>query len=116
MKKLLSFLSVLLLIFSTASSAASWNTFYTGTLDQVNAAIEQINANCGFPDACSYTWAVPRQAYEQDFYFIQMPPPEGYMSGCGSWTQEQMIAGVVNVEPRQSNSSWWPPYVPPAGN
>lgn len=90
----------------------SWNIFFTGTFEEVTAANAQINANCGFPDEYTDNWANPQQAYEQDFWFILMPPPEGYRDPVNSWTQEQMIAGVVNVIPQESQSNWWPP-VPP---
>jgi hypothetical protein len=94
----------------------SWNTFYTGTLDNINAAIAQINSNCGFPDGYTETWATPKQNYTTpSVYFFIMPPPEGYMTPMGSWTQAQMIAGVVNVTEEQSQPDWWPPF-PTGGN
>jgi hypothetical protein len=86
-----------------------WNVYFTGSESAVNAANAQINANCGFPDACTQGWAVPMQAYEQDFWFILMPPPDGYMTKCGSWTQDEMIAGVTGVVEQQGQSNWWPP-------
>lgn len=87
----------------------SWNWFYTGSEAAIQAANTQINANCGFPNACTQTWAIPQQAYEQDFWFILVPPPQGYMTNCGSWSQAQMIAGVTGVVEQQSQSNWWPP-------
>lgn len=91
-----------------------WDIYFTGTESEIIAANAQINSNCGFPNGCTQTWAVPTQAYEQDFWFILMPPPDGYMTNCGSWTQEEMIAGVIDVEEQQAQPNWWPPF-PPEG-
>ena len=86
---------------------------YTGTEEQVSVAVEQINSNCGFPDGYTETWDTPRQAYEQDFWFIIMPPAEGYKEPTRSFTQEQMIAGVTNVQEQESQPDWWPPIDAP---
>jgi hypothetical protein len=96
-------------------NSSFWNWFYTGSLEDVTAANSQIDDNCGFPNGDTQTWSVPQQAYEQDFWFILQPPPEGYKDKIGYWTQEQMISGVENVELQQSNSSWWPNPFPPGG-
>jgi len=91
----------------------TWNTFYTGSLTDVNVAIAQINTNCGFPDGYTTTWATATQNYTTPtVYFFLKPPPDGYMTPNGSWTQAQMVNGVVNVTEAQSNSSWWPPFPP----
>lgn len=93
-----------------------WNTYYTGSLDNINAAIAQINSNCGFPDEYTETWAVPTQNYTTPtVYFFLKPPPKGYMEPNGnSWTQEEMIFGVINVIEAESQPDWWPPNpVPP---
>lgn len=88
----------------------SWNWFYTGTQADVVAANAQINSNCGFPNSYTQTWAIPQQAYQQAFWFIMMPPPEGYTQPNGvTITQAEMIAGVINVTQQQSQSNWWPP-------
>ncbi len=84
----------------------------TGTQGQVIGANAQIDTNCGFPNANTYTWAIPQQAYNQDFWFISMPPLEGFKDGIGSWTQDQMMANVVNVSQEESQSNWWPPLPP----
>lgn len=95
----------------------TWNTYYTGTQNDVEAANAQINSNCGFPNPCTENWAVPQQAYSQDFWFILMPPPEGYMTKCGSFSQDEMIAGVSGVSEQQGQSNWWPPTpIPPGVN
>lgn len=90
----------------------TWNTFYTGSEEDVSAAVEQINSNCGFPDGYCETWGNPRQAYQQDFWFVLMPPPEGYVEPSRSFSQEEMIENVVNVDQEQSSPDWWP-LVPP---
>lgn len=94
----------------------SWNTCYTGTVEEVSNANEQINTNCGFPDTDTETWAIPQQAYQQDFWFIPMPPPEGYKNSVGSWTQSEMISNVVNVTEQEAQSNWWPPSPFPPSN
>lgn len=86
-----------------------WDIYFTGTEEAVVTANAQINSNCGFPDSCTEGWATPQQAYEQDFWFILMPPPDGYTTKCGSWTQEEMISDVTGVEEQQAESNWWPP-------
>lgn len=91
-----------------------WNTYLTGTQEQVISANSQIDLNCGFPNGDTQTWFIPIQAYQQDFWFILMPPPEGYKDIVGSWTQSQMMANVVNVVQEQGQSNWWPP-LPPLG-
>src|SRR4051812_25974660 len=96
-------------------SYMSWNTYFTGSEQDILAANHQIDLNCGFPDPQTETWAIPQQAYEQDFWFILMPPPEGYTNNYGTWTQDQMIQEVTNVEEQQSQSNWWPPYPPRKG-
>lgn len=86
--------------------------YYTGTEAQIIAANNQINSNCGFPSGGTTTWAIPQQAYEQDFWFILMPPPEGYKNGAINKTQAEMIAGVVNVTEAESQPDWFPPNPP----
>ena len=92
--------------------SGTWNSFFTGSQENIIAANHQIDLNCGFPDPQTQTWAVPEQAYEQDFWFILMPPPTGYTNNYGTWTQEQMIDGVQNVSIEESQSNWWPPIPP----
>lgn len=87
----------------------SWDTYFTGAEADVVAANDQINANCGFPDEYTETWAVPTQAYQSTFWFIIMPPPQGYMNPRASFTQQQMIDNVQNVSIEQSQPDWWPP-------
>ena len=91
---------------------SNWNTFYTGTETQINTAISQINSNCGFPNANTTTWAIAQEAYDQTFWFCEMPPPQGYMDGVGSWTQDQMTSGVTGVTQQQGQNNWWPPMPP----
>lgn len=86
-----------------------WNTYFTGTEEEIVAANNQINSNCNFPDPETTTWAIPTKAYQQDFWFIPMPSPEGYKNSYGSWTQAQMINGVSNVSEEESQPNWWPP-------
>lgn len=83
----------------------------TGTQSDVIAANSEIDLNCGFPNKNTFTWADPQQAYQQTFWFIAMPPPEGYKDGIGSWTQDQMMKDVVNVNQQKFDPSWNPPSV-----
>lgn len=92
-----------------------WDMYFVGPYENVLAANAQIDANCGFPDGYCETWAIPQQAYEQDFWFILMPPPDGYREPTRSFTQEQMIANVVNVGIEEAQQNWWPPN-PPVDN
>lgn len=87
----------------------SWDTFYTGSEEEIQVANAQIDSNCGFPDGVTQTWAVSQKAYEQDFWFILMPPPGGYMNAVGAWSQAQMIDGVTDVAEQESQPDWWPP-------
>jgi hypothetical protein len=87
----------------------STNLFFTGSEGAIIAANDQINTNCGFPDGVTSTWAIPMQAWEQDFWFIQMPPASGYNNGINSWTQAQMIDGIEDVNIEESQPNWWPP-------
>ena len=87
----------------------TWNTYFTGTEEDIIAANNQININCNFPDLETTTWDIPKKAFNQDFWFISMPSPEGYTNNYGSWTQDQMINSVINVEEEESQTNWWPP-------
>lgn len=89
-----------------------WKTFYTGTQQDIINATAQIDLNCNFPDGYTQTWAIPKKAYEQDFWFIPMPSPEGYKNIMHSFTQEEMIFDVVNVSEQESQRNWWPPFPP----
>lgn len=85
-----------------------WNMFYTGSQVGVEAAVSQINSNCGFPDGYSQTWAIPQKAFGQLFWFFQMPPPEGYTEPSKKITQAEMIQGVIGVIATPSIITWWP--------
>lgn len=90
-----------------------WNMFFTGTQDNILIANQQINQNAGLPFRETLTWAIPQQAYLQDFWFIIMPPPEGWRREDGTYfTQQEMISNVINVNIEESNPSWWPPFPP----
>jgi hypothetical protein len=89
-----------------------WKTYFTGTYEQIVEANYTINQNCGFPDPQTETWDIPTQAYEQDFWFILMPPPDGYKNEYCDMTQEQMIDGVQDVSIEESQPDWWPPFPP----
>jgi hypothetical protein len=85
--------------------------FYTGTQDNVIAANNQININCGFPDGITTTWAIPQASYsDPTLWFIAMPPSNGYRNGIVTLTQAQMIAGVSSVTETPYDPSWFPPY------
>jgi hypothetical protein len=75
----------------------------------IQNAIDQINANCGWPDQYVDTWDVIEQAYNQDIWFFSNPKPEGYTNIIKSFTYEEMMADVVNVTTTNGDSSWWPP-------
>lgn len=77
-------------------------------IDAVNA-LNKINENCNFPDACTQNWANLQQAYEQDIWFFFGPPDNGYKSECTCITRDQMMDGVVNVTESDGDSSWFPP-------
>ena len=89
---------------------SNWNMYYTGTLEEVSIANSQISTNCGLPFGETTTWAIPVQAYEQDFWFIPMPSPTGWTREDGThFTQSEMIIGVISVEEEEGQSNWWPP-------
>ena len=98
-----------------ANTVGSWNTYYTSaTLAVITTALNQINSNCGWPNAQCQTWTTITQSYNETFYFILMPPPGGYVYPNGDViTQATMIANVVGVTQQQSDPSWWPPIIPP---
>jgi len=91
-----------------------WNTYFTGTEENINLANQQIDNNLGLPFGGTNTWSIPRQAYLQDFWFIPMPPPEGWKREDGTYfSQQQMIDNVSNVDIQESSPDWWPPAPPP---
>jgi hypothetical protein len=94
----------------------SWNTYFTGTEENIAVANNQIGQNLGLPFMGTERWADPQQAYQQDFWFILMPPPQGWTREDGThFTQEQMIENVSNVDMKESSPDWWPPLYPPKG-
>jgi len=93
-----------------------WNTYYTGTENDITIANSQINSNCGLPFGGTSTWAISQQAYLQNFWFIPMPNPNGWTREDGTYfTQDQMISNVINVTEQESQSNWWPPSPFPPG-
>ena len=86
------------------------NICYTGTEDQVTIANNQINTNCGFPNNDAQNWDTPTPAYTPNtFWFIRKPPPGGLVYADRTYTQEEMINGVVNVIEQPYSPSWRPP-------
>jgi hypothetical protein len=83
-----------------------------GSQTDVIAANAQIEANCGIPCPGTSSWDIPRQGYEQDFWFITMPPA----SGWNEFSQDQMMHDVVDVSEAMSQSSWFPPIPIPPGD
>lgn len=73
-----------------------------------NAQIE-INSGIPTPDGKTTKWSTPKKAYQQDFWFIKMPPPEGW----NGISQKEMMQNVVDVVQIAFNSNWYPPIVPP---
>ena len=88
--------------------------FYTSSDEKaVLTALAQINSNCGWPNATVSSWDIVRQAYEQQLYYISMPPENGYTYQNGvNIPQSVMINNVTGVTIGPSNSSWWPPFPP----
>lgn len=87
--------------------------YFVGTEENIIIANAQINNNCGLPFRNTERWAEPTQAYEQNFWFIPMPPAQGWTREDGTYfSQEEMILNVVNVTIEESNPSWWPPINP----
>lgn len=85
-----------------------WLTFNSEF--DAQSAVDQINSNCGFPNACgTYQWDTVHQAYQQDLWFIGNPSENGYSQPCGSFTYGQMMAGVENYTLANSDPSWWAP-------
>lgn len=82
-------------------------------LDQadVAAANAQIESNSGIPtpDGKTLYWDVPKQAYQQNFWFIIAPPVQGW----NGYTQSQMMDKVGNVGLEMSEPNWWPQIIPP---
>lgn len=88
----------------------SWNTYYTGDQKSIQAALDQVNTNCTFPNSQAQTWSDITQSYDQTFWFFIMPPPTGMIFQNGTvLTQAQMILNVTGVTQEQSQSNWWPP-------
>lgn len=88
----------------------TWTTYFTGTEVNINTAVAQIDTNCGLPFEGTNTWDIPKRAYQKNFWFILMPPPDGWRREDGTYfTQEQMINNVSNVNIEESDSSWFPP-------
>ncbi len=75
-----------------------------GTETEVIAANAQIESNCGIPCEGTDNWDIPTQAFEQDFWFITMPPLEGW----NNYLQEQMMQGVVDVLQMEFEPNWRP--------
>lgn len=69
----------------------------------------QIEVNCNIPCPGTERWDIPTESYDKTFWFILMPPENGW----NQYSQEQMMAGVVNVEIQEGNPSWFPPVIPP---
>ncbi len=87
--------------------------YFTGTEENIINANQKISQNLGLPFRGTTTWADPQKAYQQDFWFILMPPEDGWTREDGThFTQEQMIDGVVNVNIEESQPDWWPPFPP----
>lgn len=89
-----------------------WHTFFTGTEADVNIANSKIDQNLGLPFWGTKTWSIPTQAYQQSFWFIPMPSPDGWVREDGTYfMQQEMISGVINVTPQESSPNWFPPFI-----
>ncbi len=90
--------------------------YFTGTEENIINANQKISQNLGLPFRGTTTWADPQESYNQTFWFILMPPVEGWTREDGThFSQEQMSDGVENVNIEESQPDWWPPF-PPGGN
>jgi hypothetical protein len=68
------------------------------TEQNVIDAEAQISANCHFPnDRGTDKWANVFYSDQHEVFYILKPPVEGWTDGVESFTQEQMMANVVNV-------------------
>lgn len=93
------------------------NLYLTGTESNVTLAEAQVSENLGLPFSGTMRWAIPMQAYQQDFWFISMPPYEGWYREDGTYfSYQQMMNAVTNVEIETSQPNWFPPFVPPRPN
>ncbi len=77
-----------------------------------NNALNQINFNCGFPNDDAATWSRVLKAYEQNIWFLDNVPPEGYRGQTEIFTYAQMMMGVTNVTESDGDSSWFSPPEP----
>lgn len=69
---------------------------------KVVAAQAQICINCGFPNGRGTdNWDIPGYKEDLGVYYIVKPPVEGWSDGVDSFTQAEMMAGVVDVVERE---------------
>lgn len=80
--------------------------YLVGTEEEINIANTQIESNAGIPYGNTVRWAVPTQAYEQNFWFIPMPNPNAIYNGH---TGEELMQNVINVAEEEFNPNWFPP-------
>jgi hypothetical protein len=79
-----------------------------GSYEDVVAANQKIELNSGIPNEDTACWDVPKEAYNQNFWFIEKP----LVTGWNDLTQEQMMQDVVNVTEVEFDSSWLQPATP----
>lgn len=79
------------------------NIVLTSAIEQnVIDAEAQISANCGFPNGRGTDcWDITRYSDEHEIYYITKPPITGWRDGVDSFTQAQMMAGVIDVEEQE---------------
>ncbi len=87
--------------------------YFTGTEENIIAANAQISSNLDLPFRGTIKWAQPQSSYsDPNFWFIEMPSEAGWTREDGThFTQEQMIANVIDVEIQEENPNWWPPVI-----
>lgn len=78
--------------------------YLVGDHNQVVSANQQIELNCGIPNAHTECWDLPKKANNQDFWFIAKPSEIGW----NGYTQAQMMQDVVDVVEMNSEDSWFP--------
>ncbi len=74
----------------------------------VLTALAQIDANMGFPANGTNSWGTVCRNVADTLSFVIKPPINGWKNSHVSFTQEQMMTGVVNVIEQEYDSSWLP--------
>jgi hypothetical protein len=79
---------------------------YVGTQKEMEDVAATIDANCGFPNEAADSWGTPEVSPLTSVWFIKKPPSTGYSNRGLSYSQAQMIAGLVGVAVETYATSW----------